>query len=52
MLPLLFANEDSGQGATESSHRSSPNGQLLSPAAAAALRFAVRYFFNLYRCFV
>ena len=44
MLPLLFANEDSGQGGTDSSHRSSPNGQsLLSPAAAAALRFAVRY---------
>ena len=42
MLPLLFASEDSGQGGTESSHRSSPNGQLLSPAAA--LRFAVRYF--------
>lgn len=51
MLPLLFANEDSGQGGTEqSSHRSSPNGQnnLLSPAAAA-LRFAnaVRYIFLL-----
>lgn len=48
MLPLLFANEDSGQeGGTESNHRSSPNGQLLSPAAAAALRFAVRYFYLL-----
>jgi len=39
MLPLLFANEDSGQGGTDSSHRSSPNGHSLLPAA---LRFAVR----------